>query len=130
MLRLAMVVRDGEAEALDGLVFEIELNQHSGLIAHDPAGMVGFDGNKFGGFEFLDAAIRETDVDLSFRHETDVGVRAELLAEHGSQMRIPGKAWRIDHAFDADGAGAGDVDFDSADVVAFVGADGSEKGVV
>src|SRR5215472_10443594 len=125
---LAVVVRHRDAKALDGLALEIEFDQDGGLIAHDPARMVGFDCDEFGGLEFFDAAIRETDIDLAFGHEADVSVRAKLLTEHGAQMGVPGKAGRVDHAFDTDGAGAGNVDFDAADVVAFVGTDGSEKG--
>jgi hypothetical protein len=124
-----VVVRHRDAEAFDGMALEIEFDEDGGLIAHDPAGVVGFDGNKFGGLELFHAAIRETDIDLAFGHEADVSVWAKLLTEHGAQMSVPGKAGRIDHAFDPDGAGAGNVDLDAANVVAFVGADGSEKGI-
>ena len=118
-----MMMSFRQAEALHRIAFEIEFDEHGGLIAHNPSGVIGFDSDKFRGLELLYAAILEADVDLSLHHETDMGVRTELFAEHGTQMRVPGKTGRIDHALDADGAGARDINLHAADIVMLVGTD-------
>jgi hypothetical protein len=69
------------AQVFDGVAFEIELDEHGGFVAHYPAFVPGLNLDEFGGFVFHNTAVGESDIDLTLRHETNMGVHT-ILASH------------------------------------------------
>src|SRR6266513_1376796 len=81
-----MPVGVGHAEAADGVLFEVELDQDDRLAADD-------------------TAVRVLDVDLSTDEEPDMSMHTEVGPDDGFHVDRPSEPRRINHALDTSRAG-------------------------
>jgi hypothetical protein len=106
-------------ESADRVALEVELDDDSRPVAHDPAVVARLDGDDLGSDQFDLAAVGVLDVDLAASQEADVSVPAAFTSHGGLQVRRPAKAGGIDHPLDTRGPGADDVNRDAAHIVPF-----------
>ena len=78
---MPMAVR--HAQPTGGFFFEIELDHHNRFIADDPAVVSWLDRDDLRSTMLDDASVRILDVNLAVDQEADVGVHAQLRADHG-----------------------------------------------
>jgi len=78
---VAMAVR--HAQPTGGLTLEIEFDHHDGFSADDPAVVSWLDRNDLWRTMLDNASVRIFDVNLAVDQEADVGVHAQLGADHG-----------------------------------------------
>ena len=78
---MAMAVR--HAEASRSLFFEIELDHYNRFCADDPAVVAWLDRDDLRSTMLDDASVRILDMNLAVDQEADVGVHAQLRADHG-----------------------------------------------
>jgi len=107
--------------------FEIELDEHGGLIANHIALMSGLDGDELRSFVLDNAPIGKANVDLTLGHETHMRVHAEIGPHDGLQVRVPIEAGLVDHALDPHVSGFRDVDLYAADITALIGFHGGKQ---
>jgi hypothetical protein len=76
-----MAVR--HAQAAGGISFEIELDHHNWFVADNPPVVSWVDRNDLRSTMLDDASVRIFNVNLAVDEEADVGVHAQLGADHG-----------------------------------------------
>ena len=77
-----MLVLCRHPEPADRVAFEVEFDQHYGLLADDPAVVTRLDSDDLRSFVFDDAAIGIFDVNLPTREKTSMGMHAVLGADN------------------------------------------------
>jgi hypothetical protein len=115
------------AEPVYRFAFEIELDQHGGLVPDHPPLVPWFDRDELRGLVLDDAPVGKPDVDLTLIHEADMGVHAQIGPDDGLQVGVPIESGRVDHALHSHVPGLSDIDLNAADVVALVGFHRGEK---
>jgi hypothetical protein len=105
-----------QIHAVDRLAFEIEFDQNRRLIPYDPTLMAWLDCDELGSLYFLHAAVGEFNLDLTVRHEADVGVHAQFSTNDAAQVCGPVESRRVNHALDTNSATSGNIDLDAADL--------------
>ena len=113
-----------QPDSIDRVAGKIEFDQDRGFIPDYPAFVPRFDGDELRGFVLDDAAVGKADIDLAPRHEAHVRVHAQLATDGGAQVRGPVETGRVNHALDADVAGAGHVYLDASELAMLVGLHG------
>src|ERR1700736_285186 len=101
-----MPMRFWHSQTAGSIALEVNFNQHRRLIADDPTVMAWLDRHNLRRLVFDDTAVRVFDVDLSSDEEADVGVHAEIGADHRFHVDRPPESGGIDQALDARGARA------------------------
>jgi ABC-2 type transport system ATP-binding protein len=100
--------------ALSRLAFEVEFDQHGGLVPHYPPVMAGLNGDHLRSGELQCAAVRVLNVDLAAGEKPDVRVLAQIGAHNRFHVSGPAESGRINDALDAAAAGTRDVKLDAA----------------
>src|SRR5688500_18737201 len=90
----------GHPEALYRLALEVELNEHHGLVADDPAIMARFDRDDLRRLALHATAVRILDMDASTRKEPDVRMHAQIGADDWFHVDRPPESCGIDHPLD------------------------------
>ncbi len=103
------------AEARDGFLFEVELDEHGGFLADDPTLVSRFDGNNLWPFEFQQASVAVFELELPADEESHVRVHAQVGADDRLHVLRPPEPRREHHPFNPTGPGAGDLERDTAD---------------
>ena len=108
----------GHAHARDGLALEVEFDEDHRFGADHPAVMPRIDCHHLRRLELDNAAVRVLDVNLAVHQVADMGVHAQVGADGGLHVDRPAEPGRVDHALDARGAGAHDLELDAAKIAA------------
>jgi hypothetical protein len=98
------------------VALEVELDHDDWLGADHPAVVAGIDRDDLRRLVFDDAAVGVFDVNLAVGQEPDMGVHAEVGLDDRLHIDRPLEPRRVNHAFDARGAGAAHFQADVPDV--------------
>src|SRR5436190_16480713 len=114
-----MPVGVGHAEAADGVLFEVELDQDDRLAADAPAVMARLEGDDLRSTVLDDTAVRVLDVDLSTHEEPDMSMHTEGGPDDGFHVDRPSEPRRINHALDTSRAGTPNLEAHVPDLTKF-----------
>src|SRR5215469_14281931 len=106
------------SKVLDGVSFEVELDEHGWFVADDSAIVSWFDGDDLRRDVIAFAPILEFDLHVPVSQESDVCVHAELGAGDRLHVLRPVESSRIDHALDAPATYTRDVHLDVSKIFA------------
>ena|SRR5690242_11194685 len=112
-----MNVRD--TKPADGLAFEVELNQHRGLVSHHPPIMPWQYLENLGSHKLQGAAVRVLNVHFAARQKADVSVHAKVGAHNLFHVRGPAKPGWINNPLHATGAHSNDIEVETAHLAVF-----------
>jgi hypothetical protein len=114
----AVLVRLRHAEPANGLSLEVKLDQHGGLVSHDPSVVPRLDSDHLRSYELRGAAVCILNMDLASGQEPDVRMHAEIRADDCLHVGGPAKSGLVNHTLHATGAGSHNIDLDAADFAA------------
>ena len=114
--RSIVAVGVGHAEPVDGVAFEVELDQHRRFVALYPPVMPRLDHHDLWSLEFQRAAIGILNVNLPPSQKSYVRMQAQFSSGDRPHVRRPAEAGRIDHALHAAAAGPDNVELQTADL--------------
>lgn len=106
-----------KAELCGRIPFEIELNEHSRLVADDTPIVAGLNNDDLRRSVVPRAAILEGHVNLAASKKADVRVRAEVGSDVGLDVARPMEADRIDRSLHASVARVDNVELDAAELL-------------
>jgi hypothetical protein len=110
-----VAVRLRHAESTGRLAFEVEFNQHGGLVPHDPAVVSRLNDDDLRRGEFQGAAVRELNVYAAAGQEAYMRVHAEFGASDLLHLGGPAESGRVDRPLDPAGARPDDIELDTPD---------------
>jgi len=108
----------GHSNPLSGVILEVEFDDYSRLIAHDPAIVARFDNEGLWSSELHPAAIRELDMYLTMSEESHVGMHTEISADDWFDVSRPAESRWVNHTLDTSNACTRDVKLDSGNLLA------------
>jgi hypothetical protein len=102
-------------EAADRVTFEVEFDQHHGLLTHNPTIVTRLDDHNLRSLELHDATVGVFDVDFAAGKEADVGVHAQVTADYRFHVDRPAESGWIYHALHASRTSPSNFKSDAAD---------------
>jgi hypothetical protein len=124
-----VTVRLGQTEARNRVLFEVELDQHSRLITHNPGFMARFDDNNLRRDKIKGTAVIKKKPEVPPGQKPYMSMHAHVGLHQGLNVGRPSKAGRVNHAFNPAKARRDDIKLHTA-YFAVVGAlQRGEKGI-
>src|SRR5262245_12583345 len=127
-LRVPVPVRHATASGC--LALEIELDDHRGLGSDHPSVVLRLDRQHLRRGKLQLAAVRVLDMDLTTRQKTYVRMHAIFPSDNRLHVLRPAKSGRVDHPFDASGAGSHDIQLDATHGTTFTVGYGRYKSIL
>jgi len=109
----------GHPEPADRIAFEVELDQHHGFLADDPAVMSRLYRHDLGRLVLHDTPVGIFDVNFAARQKSDVGVHTEVGPDNRLHVDRPSESGGVHHALDAPRSSASNVEPHPSDLPAF-----------
>ena len=120
-------MRAGHSQPVDRIPLKIELDDHDGLLADNPAVMTRLDRENLWSLVLDHAAVGVLDVNLTTDEESDVGVHTQRRSNDRLHIDGPAEARRVDHALYARLSGTSNLEPDVADFAKLRAFNGRER---